>query len=257
MMPHVSVDGLQRYPVKGLSAESLPSALLEAGRHFPGDRLFAIENGPSGFDPAAAEHLPKMRFLMLMRNERLARLKTRYDDATGVLTIMQGGVMAAGGRLDTTEGRASIEQFLERWCSGEMRGPARLLTGPPGYRFMDSRNGFVSIVNLGSVAEIAKAAGRETIDPLRFRANIHLTGLGAFEEFKLVGHRLRIGGAVFEVIKPIDRCAAVDVDPGTGMRDLAIVPLLERLFGHHDCGVYARVIEAGTVRPGDSATTLE
>ncbi len=44
------IASLYRYPVKGLSPEALDSADLEAGGHFPGDRLFAIENGPSGFD---------------------------------------------------------------------------------------------------------------------------------------------------------------------------------------------------------------
>ena len=43
------------------------------GQTLPADRLYAIENGPSGFDPAAPGYLPKSRFLMLMRNERLAR----------------------------------------------------------------------------------------------------------------------------------------------------------------------------------------
>jgi uncharacterized protein len=253
----VLVDAIYRYPVKGLSPESLASAKLDANRHFPGDRLFAIENGPSGFDPAAAEHLPKLRFLMLMRNERLARLSTRYDDATGVLTIRLGGAVAASGNLKEQAGRQAIEQFIERWCGDEMRGPARVLVGPPGFRFMDSRSGFISLLNLASVAEIAKAAGREKIDPLRFRANIHLTGLAAFEEFGFVDRRLRIGDAILEVIKPIDRCAAVDVDPATGVRDLAIVPMLERRYGHHDCGIYARVTHGGEIRAGNQLTILD
>jgi hypothetical protein len=253
----VRIVSLQRYPVKGLSAESLASATLVEGAHFPGDRLFAIENGPSGFNPAAAEHLPKMRFLMLMRHERLARLATRYDDAASVLTIRQGGVVAASGRLDEPEGRRAIERFLEDWCSGEMRGPARVIAGPPGFRFMDSRSGFVSLLNLATVAEIARAAGRRSIDPLRFRANIDLDGLEPFGEFALVGRRLRLGRATLEVIKRIDRCAAVDVDPATGVRDLSIVPLLERIHAHHDCGVYARIVAGGEIRPGDEVEVLD
>lgn len=81
------IASLYRYPVKGLSPERLTRADLEAGRYFPGDRMFAIENGPSGFDPARPEHKPKIVYLMLMRNEALARLSTRYDDASGELVI--------------------------------------------------------------------------------------------------------------------------------------------------------------------------
>jgi hypothetical protein len=70
---------LFRYPVKGLSPEPVTEAALEAGRFFPVDRVFAVENGPSGFSSDAPEHLPKIKFLMLMRNERLALFRSRYD----------------------------------------------------------------------------------------------------------------------------------------------------------------------------------
>ena len=41
----------------------------------PFDRAYAIENGPGRFDPEHPAHLPKINFLMLMRNERLATLR--------------------------------------------------------------------------------------------------------------------------------------------------------------------------------------
>jgi uncharacterized protein len=246
------VASLWRYPVKGLSPEPLERAALTVGAHVPGDRMFAVENGPSGFDPAAAEHLPKLRFLMLMRNERLAKLRTRYDDATGMLSIAQGGVVVAAGDLATPDGRAAVEAFLARFCADDLRGPPKLLSGPPGFRFMDSKSGYLSIIDLASVAAIATAAGRDKLDPLRFRANIYVEGLGAWGEFALVGRRMRLGGAVVEITKPIDRCAATDVDPSLGVRDLRMVELLERNFGHHDCGVYARVVDGGGVRAGSA-----
>src|ERR1051325_3839840 len=73
-----SIRKVYRYPVKGLSAEPLERALLTPGQTIAGDRRYAIENGPSGFDPAAPAYFPKQRFLMLMRNERLARLHTPF-----------------------------------------------------------------------------------------------------------------------------------------------------------------------------------
>jgi hypothetical protein len=250
------VAALYRYPVKGLSPEAIERAELAADAHFPGDRLFAVENGPSGFDPAAAEHLPKIRFLMLMRNERLAKLRATYDAAAGVLTIRQGGAVVAAGDLASAEGRAAIERFLAGYCADELRGPPRVLAGPPGFRFMDSRSGYLSIIDHASVAEIARAAGRNSLDPLRFRANVYVEGLGPWGEFDLLGARLRLGEAVVEITKRIDRCAATDVDPALGVRDLRMVELLERSFGHHDCGVYARVVEGGSVRPGDALIPL-
>jgi uncharacterized protein len=244
------ITALYRYPVKGLSPEPLDRAELRVGAHFPGDRLFAIENGPSGFDPAAAEHLPKTRFLMLMKQERLAKLQTRYDDASRILTVSQGGHAVVAGNTATSEGRAALEAFFAAYCAEELRGPPKLLSGPPGFRFMDSRSGFLSIIDTASIAAIAAAAGREKLDPLRFRANIYVEGLGAWGEFGLVGQHMRLGGAVVEITKRIDRCAATDVDPSLGIRDLRMLELMERNFGHHDCGVYARVLEDGEIRSG-------
>ena len=59
-----------------------------------------------------------------------------------------------------------------------------------------------------------------------------------------------MGDARLKITKRITRCAAIEVDPDTGMRDLAIPDTLLRTFDHADCGVYARVIEGGEIRPG-------
>jgi len=241
---------LYRHPVKGLSPEPLEEARLVEDGHFPCDRLFAIENGPSGFDPAAPAHLPKIKFLMLMRNGALASLSTRFDEATTSLTIARRGKIDVQARLDSAEGRAEVEDFLTEFLGEEIHGPVRLLTAPQEHRFMDSKSGFVSLINLASVEAIAKAEGRP-VDPLRFRANIHLADMEAWAETALVGKTLRFGGAKLEILKMIDRCAATGVEPGTGHRDMDLVQTLRKNFGHIDCGVYAKVLEGGAVRLGD------
>jgi MOSC domain-containing protein len=47
------------------------------------------------------------------------------------------------------------------------------------------------------------------------------------------------------------RCAATNVDPDTGIRDLSIPDTLMRTFGHADCGVYGEVIRSGEIAIGD------
>src|SRR5499427_10730051 len=111
------VHAIYRYPVKGLSPERLEQATLTVRETLPADRLYAIENGPSGFDPAAPRHQPKQRYLMLMRNERLARLRTRFDHASHTLVVEAQGREAARGDLRTPEGRAAIERFFAVVCA--------------------------------------------------------------------------------------------------------------------------------------------
>jgi uncharacterized protein YcbX len=241
---------IYRYPVKGLSAEGLQRTALAAGQTVAADRLYAIENGPSGFDRAAPAYIPKNRFLMLMRNERLARLDTHFDDETHMLTVREGDHEAARGDLRTPDGRHAIEAFFAGFCADELRGPPRVLHAP-GHSFSDVAKKVVSIVNLASVADIEPRAGA-AVDPLRFRANLYVEGWPAWREFELLGQTLSVGAqARLKVVKRITRCAATDVEPGTGIRDLTIPATLMRNFNHADCGIYAEVIAGGPIASGD------
>ncbi len=245
------VEAIHRYPVKGLSPERLARVALSAGETLPGDRRYAIENGPSGFDPGAPQYFPKIRFLMLMRNERLAALATSLDEQSGELTIRRDGREAARGRLDTAEGRGAIEDFFAAYCADELRGPPKILQAP-GHSFSDVSRKVVSIVNLASVQAVEDAVGRP-VDPLRFRGNLHVGGWPAWHEFGLVGREIALGpNARLRVVKRIERCAATDVEPHSGMRDLSIPRTLMKTFGHVDCGVYAEVIRPGEVAAGDT-----
>ena len=59
-------------------------------------------------------------------------------------------------------------------------------------------------------------------------------------------------GARLRVTKRTERCAATNVDPVTGQRDLAIPRTLMQRLGHADCGVYAEVVTGGRVAEGDA-----
>ena len=242
------LESIYRYPVKGLSPESLPAVRLEARQTLPADRKYAIENGPSGFDPAAPSYLPKSRFLMLMRNERLAQLDTRYDDATHVLAIRGEGRELARGDLSSRDGRLAIEAFFRRFMPNELRGPPKVLQAY-GHSFSDDSAKVVSIINLASLAAIETLIGAP-VDPLRFRANLYVSGWPAWHEFDLLGQDLAIGEARLHVTKRIARCAAIEVDPATGLRDLAIPNTLLRHLDHMDCGIYAHVVAGGEIKPG-------
>ena len=247
---NAKIQSVYRYPVKGLSPEALTSVTLTPGQTLPADRAYAIENGPSGFDPAAPQYFPKQRFLMLMRNERLAALETRYDTASYTLTIRLNGADAARGDLRTAEGRAAIEDFFARYNSDELRGPPKILQAD-GHSFSDVAAKVVSIINLASVAAVENAIG-QPVDPLRFRGNLYVDGWPAWREFDLLGRTLAIGDVRLKVVKRIVRCAATNVEPRTGIRDLEIPKALLQAFGHMDCGVYAEVTAGGTVASGDA-----
>jgi MOSC domain-containing protein len=246
--PAAHVAALYRYPVKGLSPEPLDRVRLQPGSTFPLDRAYAIGNGPTGFDPAAPSYLPKVRFLMLMRNERLAALDTRLNDATRTLTIRRDGATVAEGRLDTPEGRAAIEAFFDAYEQDELRGPANVLH-VPGFSFSDVAAKVVSLINLESVRDLGRRIG-VAVDSRRFRGNLLVEGMPAWSELDLVGKRVAVGDVVFEGMDRIVRCAATNVNPATAERDLTIPRSLDENYGHGDCGLYLRVVKGGEIGVG-------
>jgi uncharacterized protein YcbX len=253
-VPDAAVAALYRYPVKGLSAEALTHATLRSGQTIPGDRSYAIENGPTGFDPAAPRYFSKSRFLMLMRDERLAALHSRYDDAGRILTIRVNGEEAVRADLGTEAGRDAVERFFAANFTQELKGPPKLLAGN-GHSFSDVARKVVSIINLDSVAAIETMVG-QPVHPLRFRANLYVRGWPAWSELDLLERTLAIGDIRLKVVKRIVRCTATNVDPETAARDLDIPNTLMRTLGHRDCGIYAEVVSGGTVRIDDKIETL-
>jgi len=244
-----SVRGLYRYPVKGLSPEPMQRMELLTGETARFDRAYAIENGPGRFDPENPQHLPKVNFLMLMRDERLATLSSRFDEVTHMLTILRDGKQVARGQLTTALGRKMIEQFLGAYMQAELRGAPRIVYAD-GHSFSNVAAKCLHIVNLASVRELERAVGCP-INPLRFRPNVVVDGPGAWAEFDWIGNRIAFGDVELEVLKRTERCAATDVDPETGRRDTAIPAVLQRTWGHMDFGVYARIARGGTVSVGD------
>jgi uncharacterized protein YcbX len=249
------ITGIYRYPVKGLTPEPLAHAALSPGQTLLADRRYAIENGPSGFDPAEPKWLPKPHFLMLQRDEWLAALRTHYDDESHVLTIRHDGAIAAQGGLETAEGRSAIERFIAIRHAGEIKGPPKVLASP-GHSFSDVARKVVSIINLASVRAIENMVGHP-VHPLRFRANLYVEGWPAWHEFDLLDRTLAIGDVRLKVVKRIVRCAAVNVDPDTAARGLSIPQALQRRLGHGDCGIYAEVTGGGSIAVGDAIMAEE
>lgn len=240
---------LYRYPVKGLSAEPMQRVDLSAGETIPFDRLYAIENGAGRFDPEHPQHLPKINFLMLMRDERLATLKTKFDEPTHTLTVLRDGKQVARGQLSMPLGRKLIEQFLAAYMRAELRGAPKIVNAD-GHTFSDMAAKCVHIINLESLRKLERAMAAP-LNPLRFRPNLVIEGVNAWEEFKWLGTTIAAGSAELRVFSRTRRCAATDVDPDTAQRNTAIPAVLQRTWGHMDFGVYAEVTRGGTIAVGD------
>ena len=258
-MPNMAatVTAIYRYPVKGLSAEKLDRVALTRGECLPHDRRFAIALGSTPFDPDRPEWLSKTHFIMLMRDEKLAQLRTRFDAESGILAIVEDGQALLRARMTEPAGCRLIAEFFEGFLGDAAKGPLRVVAAP-GHAFADARrkpnattDKYVSLINRASIAALEAAMG-VSVDPLRFRANVYFDGAAAWREHDWVDTEISLGGVRLRVISPITRCAATQVNPVTARRDLDIVAALGRAFGHINMGVYAEVVAGGEIAVGDA-----
>jgi hypothetical protein len=252
------IEYLYRYPVKGLTAEALESAEVEPNGCIPWDRAFALAQGDSGFDPAAAVWLQKMNFMCHAKNAKIAALASVFEPRDGMLTIRgPDGTLVSANAL-SAEGRARITTFLTEYLGEEARVTATAAPAfcfVPGHSFCDQREKVVSLINMASLHDYEAKVGLRR-HRRRFRANVWFSGAAPWSERTWVGQQIQLGGAVLRVTKGIVRCPATEVNPVTAERDANPVAELRQFYGHAELGVHAKVIEGGRFALGDSIEVL-
>ena len=63
--------------------------------------------------------------------------------------------------------------------------------------------------------------------------------------------KIKIGEIEFQIFRKTKRCAATEVNPQNGIRDIKVPNLLYKIYGHSDLGVYGIVLNKGLIKIGD------
>jgi uncharacterized protein len=255
VMMQGKIRHLYHYPIKGLSAQRLADVQLRRGQGFPFDRVFGLARHDSGFDVRDPRPLPKDRFIVLVKEERLAGLDTDFDPETRKLRIRIAKREAFEADLSTEEGMSRAVAFFSTMF--DLRKDQRPIFAHSGaHRFTDvsvlsaEMMNAISLINLESVRDFEARIGRP-VDPMRFRANIYFDGWPPFSELELVGKEITVGHVRLKIVMRTRRCAATEVNPQTARRDVNVPRLLMSTYDHPDMGVYAEVLDAGPISSGD------
>jgi uncharacterized protein YcbX len=218
-----------------------------------GDRRYAVADPSTG------------RVLRTVDHPALARVEAEVEDGFLVLRLPDGTLVEGPAEPDGTArpavagdywGRPATLRPLDGSHDAALTAylgvPATVVATEPGEVVWGAH---VSLVTSGALdrlsARLAAAGARvpEALDE-RFRATVTLEA----DADPAPGSRVRLGGAVVEVVGRIDRCAVVDTDPLTGRRDVPVLRHLEHHDGVLTFGVDARVVAPGTVRVDDPGT---
>ena len=196
------------------------------------------------------------------RDTSLVRTSAAWDPATRVLAL----TLPSGETLEAEAIRAgpeAVEVYGREVRGHVVAGPwadalsdivgrsLALIERDDGAWATDSRP--ATLVSRSSVAVIDG-------DGRRFRMLLELDGPEAFAEEEWRSRRVRVGEATLLVGDPTPRCAVPSASPDTGRRDRDVLRELIDVRGPVDgepcLGVYAEVLEPGTVRVGDEAVVL-
>lgn len=239
-----------RHPIKSVGYEELPEVALAPGHPLPGDRAWAVAHTAAALAPGA--WAPKMHFLRGVAGPELMAIRAITDPATGRLTLThpRAGTLEVDPEADAPRLLAWLAPL---WPEG--RPPPARLVRAPATGLADNPDPFVSLLSCVSLRVLEQRMGRP-LSIHRFRGNLWLDGLAPWEEFDLIGCRLRVGGAVLEIRERIGRCKATTANPETGRFDADTLGALEAGYGHTDFGIFAVVVEPGTLRNGDPVEVL-
>ena len=259
------VVALYRYPVKGFTPEPCTALTVLTEGRVAGDRVLAFRfaNAPVADD----QWCRKYEGIVLANTPGLARLTTQFDHHQLRLKIALDDRVLADEGLDAA-GRKSLVAALTAYVLSLQEHPLRnhpdrlplkLVGDGVLPRYQDNEAGQVTLHSHETIASAAVALRDPKLSDHRFRHNIVIEGVEAWEEQSWLGRGIRIGDVEFDVVKAKVRCLATHANPATGERDLQVMQQLMRAFAQKEpvlgIGMLTRGA-GGEICVGDSVSVI-
>ena len=235
-----------QYPFKGFPGQRFNNVKVIAGQLLPADRRFAVSNGqPVSHEKLDEGWLSKRHFIQLLSEPRLAELTLTYDEINDRIQLTD----RTGAAISTAASEA--EQVMDRLHA---LLPDRFQLTPRLCRlsnggYTDTQAPWISLGGTASLADFSKVT-QTSVDNRRFRLKLIIETQTPFEEFEWAGKNICIGDVELEIIEPVGRCAAINVDPDTADSSLNHLRTMLQIYGHTNFGMFARIVKKGTLIQG-------
>lgn len=246
------ITGLNRYPFKGMRGIPVPQLAVDNKVGPKGDRVEGLRRRPGDVTQWAS----KANFIVGMNNPAIVTLEPPEISCTGVIE----------GQLYGHEVRKKLGMDAD--------ATLHIQSTKGKYHLGDTKGAQVSILPLPTHRAYEAYMGTK-IDVRRWRMNILMDGLEAFEELSWIdgypGTRIiRIGNVNMRVDDVAVRCKASDANPETGKYDMDNMTGLTNLMlsnrpdfvsahhagARHIMGIYGVVLTNGFLRLGDEIRLL-
>ena len=258
------VVALYRYPLKGFTPEECDTLTVLSEGRIAGDRVLGIRFADTQEPDDAWSR--KQGMVALINTPGLASLRVTLDTKASRLRIGLGTSVLVDELLNP-EGRRRISAVLADYLlkldenpltDHPERLPLRVIGDGHAPRYHDDESGRITLHGRESLRSLEDVLGKD-VSELRFRSNIAVEGLTAWEEQSWVGHKIRVGVVEFDLVKPKTRCLATHANPTTGKRDLPILTTLTHKMGQENptFAVAMTSRSGGEIRVGDQVTLID
>lgn len=240
-------------PIKSLSFQSAQTLIIKKDIGIEEDRIFAFSRGLNEVDARRIEKEPSDRelihFLTLKNSPSLNKYDFKFENQS--ITIFKEDKEIISYSIHEKENISKKLQELEP----DLPIPTYLLKNQlfPFYDTTNSSNvsNTISLINLNSVKDFSNKINKD-IQFERFRGNIYVKNLDAFEERKWINKVISINNTQFKVLKNIPRCSATNLKINSSEKDINLPNMLRKIYGHIDMGIYLAPLENGQIKVGDN-----
>ena len=256
----ISISSINYCPVKSISFQSIKSCEIRKNIGIFGDRIFAFSKGldlnqTHLFEQKLEERRGKWNKILTLKNSPSLN-KYNFTLDNNKLTLTQNNNKILTINIDETgEYELLSNKILE--LESSLQKPISLMknTDIPFFDTSISNKTLlthsISLINNQSIEDFKNKTNQE-IETQRFRGNIFVDGIEAWEERSWIGKIIKINNISFKVEKNIPRCVAINLKPNTDDNSLNLLQSLKKTYNHFDMGVYLTALDDGPINIGDN-----
>ena len=255
-----TISSINYCPVKSISFQSVNECEIKKNIGITGDRIFAFTKGLDLDQAKLIEKSPEDRkgkwnkILTLKNSPVLNKYNFLYENEKLTLTTNEKKILTIDVNK-TSERQLLSDKIIE--LESSLKKPIFLIKNEECPFFdttISSKVSFVnsvSLLNINSINDFQKKIGKEIEIP-RFRGNICMDGIKAWEEREWIGKIIKINNVSFKVEKNIPRCVAINLKPKTDDNSLNLLQSLKKTYNHFDMGIYLTALDDGSISLGNS-----
>ena len=255
----VSISSINYCPVKSVSFQSINDCEIKKNVGIVGDRIFAFSksldlNQARLFEKNLEERRGKWNKILTLKNSPVLNKYNFISNENKLTLIKNNKEVLTIDTNDMSEYELLSNKILE--SENSLEKPIFLMKNKTLPFFDTSISNktilthSVSLLNLKSIEDFQNKINQK-IESQRFRGNIIVEGIQAWEEQNWIGKIIKINDISFRVEKNIPRCVAINLKPNTDDNSLNLLQSLKKNYNHFDMGIYLTALDNGNISIGD------